>query len=119
MGKYGYIFQTQLTLNECIERIICMPWEFKDPRYSTPLWYKSEMISATRLLITFTGGLHRRPKRTEYTIDFYRKEQQTIVEMYFHKEFLGLPPMTTTQDLDAFMSQKIMAQRLGECYRRE
>ena len=119
MHKYGYAFQTHLPVNDCIERIISMPWEFRDPRYSTPLWYKCQMISATRLLITFTGGQFQRFRRTEYIVDFYTRGQQTVIEMYFHKEFLSLLPYTSTQDLDAFMSQKIMAKRLGECHRQE
>ena len=118
MDKWGYMFQTNLPLYDCVDRIVCLPWGFTDPRYSTPLWYKCEMISATQLLITFTGGLHRRSKHTEYRLEFYTKDQRTVIEMYFSKELFGLPAMTTTQDLDTFMSQKIMATRVGDCYRR-
>ena len=113
MKTSGYAFQTHLPVDECIERIIRTPWEFEDVWTGTSLWYNCQIISATRILITFTGGQFRRFRRTEYVVDFTPMNQVTAINVVFQKEIFGLPPMTALQELDAFMTQKLFAQRTG------
>ena len=109
--KFEYVYHSQLALNDCIKRITSLPWEFEDVWTSSSLWYKCQTISPTQLLITFTGGEFRRSRRTKYVMVFSKKEQTTVIEVRFQKEFLGLPPMTSVDEIDAFMTQKIMAKR--------
>jgi hypothetical protein len=113
MPKNGYVFQTELPLRDCMERITSLPWEFEDVWSASSLWYTCQAVSPTRLLITFTGGQFRRARRTEYMMDFMVMEQTTVIEVKFQKEMLGLPPMMTAEELDAFMRQKVQAERIG------
>lgn len=103
-------YRTELTPNECIERIMALPWEY-ECKWGTPLWYKAEKPSDSVLHITFTGGQFRKMMHTQYWMRFVPEGDTTMVILQFCRETFGLPPLTPPSDIDLFMQQKINAAR--------
>ena len=104
-------YATELPAAECIQKIMETPWEFKC-EWGTPLWYKCEIVSPTRLFVTFTGGQFRKIKRTQYWMDFSLENGRTVITMSFYKELVNLSPFTLAGDIDLFMEQRINATRI-------
>lgn len=100
-----------LSVEDCLNSLLQHPMEYKS-KWGLPLWYECWMMSPSQLHITFTGGRLKKYKRTEYLMEFKTFFGKTFVFMYFHKEFLRLPAMTSEQDIDLLMIQKLQAQRL-------
>lgn len=111
MTRYCLKYKTIMPIADCIASITQTPWEYGDELM--PLWYNCQVISSTQLLVTFTGGKFHRIIRTQFQISFVQSGVETIAEMRFLHELLGLPPMTTTQEIDLFMHQKIQGIRIS------
>lgn len=103
-------YHTSLTVTDCIQRILQLPWEY-ECKQGTPLWYEVVYITDNQLQITFKGGQFRKSMRTQYRVYFTQKENTTKIVMQFEKDLLGLPAMTPPADIDLFMGQKVNAVR--------
>lgn len=118
MNLGDYLYTSPLTIPECIDRIISPPWSFKAVPALIPykLWYRCHTISPTRLRLTFAGGeLRRNSFRSNYELVFSTKEQSTVIEKYFCRDHFGdFLCHAPTQDIDAFMNQKIQATRVKD-----
>lgn len=95
---------------ECINQITKEPQQY-ECKWGTALWYKTNRISDTQVLITFTGGQFRKMMSTQYLMEFLPQESHTLIVLRFQKELLGLPPMTPPSDIDLCMKQKLNAVR--------
>lgn len=101
---------TELPVTDCMALISQRPFEY-ECQLGMPLWYDCRALSDTQLLVTFKGGKFRKFMRTQYMVDFRVEGGMTVVTMRFYKEMLGLPPITSLDDIDLFMKQKIQAVR--------
>lgn len=105
---YQLIYKSELPIHLCINKIYTKPWIYAC-RFGTELWYKCEIISDNKMIITFTGGQFRRIMRTQYILEFIEDENNTKIIMTFQNEILGLPALTPKSDIDLFMKQKLDA----------
>ena len=115
MNLGDYLYTSPLTIPECIDRIISPPWSFRaDPSWIPyDLWYECQMLSPTQLRVSFTGGVFRKRYRANYEMVFSSQEQVTVIEVYCcRRHFWDMH--APTQDIDAFMSQKIQATRVKD-----
>ena len=103
-------YESPNNLYECIIQITKEPQQYKC-NLGTALSYKTNRISDTQILITFTGGQFRKMIRTQYLMEFLPQERNTLIVLRFQKELLGLPPMTPPSDIDLCMKQKMNAAR--------
>ena len=103
-------YDSPLNIYDCIIQITKDPQQY-ECKLGTALWYKTEILSGTQILITFTGGQFRKMMRTQYIMDFLPQENHTQIVMRFQKELFGLPPMTPPSDIDLCMKQKLNAVR--------
>ena len=103
----NHVYYSRLSIEECIKRITDKPWEFESYWKLFVLWYKCQTVSPTQLLITFTGGQFAGTRRTKYLISFSTKGEVTVIHVDFRGELLGFPPFTPSQELDAFIREKV------------
>lgn len=103
-------YESPNNLHECIIQITKEPQQY-ECEWGTALWYKTNRVSDTQVLIIFTGGQFRKMMRTQYLMEFLPKECHTLIVLRFQKELLGLPPMTPPSDIDLCMKQKLNAIR--------
>ncbi|MBQ9838298.1 MAG: hypothetical protein IJO56_02205 [Oscillospiraceae bacterium] len=103
-------YESPNNLHDCIIQITKEPQQY-ECKWGTALWYKTNRISDTQVLITFMGGQFRKMMRTQYLMEFFPQEHHTLIVLRFHKELLGLPPMTPPSDIDLCMKQKLNAVR--------
>lgn len=108
--EYTLYYESPNNLYECIIQITKEPQQY-DCKWGTALWYKTNRISDTQVLITFTGGQFRKMMQTQYLMEFLPQEHHTLIVLRFQKELLGLPPMTPPSDIDLCMKQKLNAVR--------
>lgn len=104
-------YESTYNIHECVIQITKEPQQY-DCEWGTSLWYKAEKISATQVLITFTGGQFRKKMNTQYLMDLLPQEHHTLIVLRFQKEWFGLPPMTPPSDIDLCMKQKLNAVRI-------
>lgn len=108
--EHTLYYDSPNNLYECIIQITKEPQQY-DCKWGTALWYKTNRISDTQVLITFTGGQFRKMMQTQYLMEFLPQEHHTLIVLRFQKEMLGLPPMTPPSDIDLCMKQKLNAVR--------
>ena len=110
MADQVLYYESIYSLQECIAKIMEEP-QLYHCELGTDLWYRAERISDTQVWITFTGGQFRKIMRTQYLMEFFPQDEHTMIAMRFRKELFGLPPMTSSLDIDRCMEQKINALR--------
>ena len=103
-------FLTALPIDTCIARISKEPWVFGDEL--DPLWYRCDGSSDCWLLVTFRGGRFRKIRSTQYRITFSQQQTYTVATLEFQSEMWNLPSMTTQEEIDLFMGQKLDAVRM-------
>ena len=103
-------YESMYNMQECTLRIIQEPQRYSC-KWGTELWYTAEQVSDTQVWITFTGGQFRKVMRTQYLMEFHPENEHTSIVLRFQKELFGMPPMTSTLDIDRCMEQKICAVR--------
>lgn len=83
-----------------------------DGTYGDPLnpgYFESKPLDDGRVLLIFKGKRFSKAMRTEYLAGFAEKADGCAIQLTFHKELLGLPPMTSAQDIALFMGEKLEA----------
>ena len=110
MTEQVLYYDSACSPRECMAQILKAPQQYRCDR-GTELLYDAVKISDTQVWITFKGGQFRKIMRTQYLMEFIPREGQTMIVMQFQKELFGFPPMTSTQDIDRCMAQKLEAVR--------
>ena len=109
MSTYLFTYLTNLPIDECISRLIQPPLHFKI-NWLFSRDYKIELVSQTRLFITFTTGYNLSNHRTRYQMDFCEHNSQTMVTMKFIDEKGGFPlPYVADWEITKLMEQRMDA----------
>ena len=104
------IYRTTMSINYCIESITSSPQIYKC-MLGTEMWYECKRVSDTQMLVTFKGGQFHKMCRTQYLMTFVENGETTVI-LKFCKEMFGFfLPMTSSNDIDCFMKEKICAVR--------
>lgn len=104
-------YKSSLPPEACIAGILSAPHQY-DVEFAGKAFYEAEVVSESRLLVTFTGGQFERAHRTQYRVDFEAESEQTLITFHFLHETLDSPPATQLSRIDSFMNQKALAERV-------
>ena len=105
-----YKYVTSLTMQECIEKLMCPPMRFNfDWLFSRE--YEIRILSKNKFRIIFTRGCNLSNHETEYEATFYELNEATIIEMKFVAEKCGMPyPFVSEYEISKLFRKRIGAE---------
>ena len=101
---FDHVFHTPLSVIECLEILAEPESIYGDPL--NPGCVRSVPLDDGRYLLTFLGQRFAKARRTEYIADIH---VEGTITLKFHRELLGLPPMTPEQEIARYMADKFNA----------
>lgn len=110
--KFCWTYVTQLSIEECIDSIICSPMTFGRDQFNLHR-YECIQYGDYQLLVIFRGAQYGRYLRTEYLLTFCKNNAYSSITVKFQREKIGLFPCISTYHLDIFMEEKIHAHRIS------
>lgn len=100
-------FHSPLSAAQCIRILGNVEHTYGDPL--NPGHVESSPLDDGRILLIFKGRRFSKMMRTEYVASFADDPDGCTITLVFHKELLGMLPMTPAQDIALFMSEKLNA----------
>lgn len=100
-------FRSPLSAVDCLKILRDSDLTYGDPL--NPGCVESRPLDAGRILLIFKGKRFSKAMRTEYVASFADDPYGCTITLTFHKELLGMLPMTPAQDIALFMREKLNA----------
>lgn len=100
-------FRTSLSAADCARILRDTEPTFGD--LLNPNFFEVKPLEDGRMLLIFKGKRFGKAIRTQYLMRFADEPGGCVVTLDFHRELLGLPSMTTVQEIDLFMKDKLQA----------
>lgn len=100
-------FQSPLSAADCLNIL-----RDANPTYGdrlNPGCFEFKSLNDDRVLLVFKGKRFSKAMRTEYLLSLTDEPDGCTIALIFHKELLGMPPMTPAQDIALFMAEKLNA----------
>ena len=101
---FDHVFHTPLSVEACREILAEPESIYGDPL--NPGCVRAVLLDDGRYLLTFLGQRFGKARRTEYIADI---QAEGTITLKFHRELLGLPPMTPEQEIARYLAEKFNA----------
>ena len=110
--QFCWTYTTKLPATECMKLIQQQPWTFGRNIFNLQQ-YECSQLESDQIRIVFKGAQFGKILRTEYLLTFAENADTCNIVANFQRELFGMPPMTSTYQLDIFMEEKIHARRIN------